>query len=317
MPPKGSNSSKTAHVMNLLRKNNAAEPSASAAAAPQTESAPAAATSAAPAGDPAPQSAAAAAPVAAAPAPRQLPILTELNADAAVSTKIKDALESALLDEQTPPEPPKPAAKPPVVAEPQPTPAPIPEPKPEPTPAPPAPEAASAPAGGKLSQAEIERMLQTMIAEPAAPQREPDVEPQPEPLPAPEPTPAPIPEPKPEPTPAPLKVEPEPTAPVPQVEPAPKEDADDETELINIMLFLAEEKADKYIKMFGLCDCARCKKDVLALTLNDISSKYVVMPRSELMIRSDMYRTRYDGEITVQILRACQRVMETPRHKKP
>ena len=85
-------------------------------------------------------------------------------------------------------------------------------------------------------------------------------------------------------------------------------------ELINIMQLLAEEKADKYIKMFGLCDCPRCRQDVLALTLNEISAKYVVMPPKELAIRNDMYRSHYDGEITVQILRACQKVMENPRH---
>ena len=88
------------------------------------------------------------------------------------------------------------------------------------------------------------------------------------------------------------------------------------TELFNVMQLLAEEKADKYIKMFGLCDCKRCRQDVLALTLNELSTKYVVMPRAELTVRNDMYRSHYDGELTVHILRACQKVMENPRHKK-
>ena len=67
------NSSKTAHVMNLLSKNrSAAEPAPEPAAespAPQAEAAPAA-------------------PVA--------PIISSINADAAVSSQIKDALEAEL-----------------------------------------------------------------------------------------------------------------------------------------------------------------------------------------------------------------------------
>ena len=250
----------------------------------------------------------------------KLPILTALNADVEVSTKIKDALESALLIEEATPSPvatldmyaetdepeiPAPAPKaPPTPVEvaapvPQPAPAPVaaapvvetPAPAPTPVEVPaPVPQPAAVPAaesasGGKLSQDEIERMLRAMVEE---------TESAPAAAPAPTPAPAPVPEP----------------APAPISEP----EDEDRAELFNIMQLLAEEKADKYIKMFGLCDCKRCRQDVLALTLNEISTKYVVMPRSELTIRNDMYRSHYDGEITVQILRACQKVMENPRH---
>ena len=248
----------------------------------------------------------------------KLPILTALNADVEVSTKIKDALESALLIEEVTPSPvatldmyadtdepviPAPAPKA------APTPVEVAAPAPQPAPAPvtaapvveapaPAPQSVAAPAeepvsGGKLSQDEIERMLRAMVEETEA---------------APAAAPAPVAAPAPAPV----------TASVPEPAPAPISEPEDEdrAELFNIMQLLAEEKADKYIKMFGLCDCKRCRQDVLALTLNEISTKYVVMPRAELTIRNDMYRSHYDGEITVQILRACQKVMENPRHKK-
>ena len=295
MPPRGTNSSKTEHVMNLLRKSGSTETPRQAVAEEN-------ATAAASASKATPRN--------------KLPILTALNADVEVSTKIKDALESALLIEEATPSPvatldmyaetdepeiPAPAPKaPPTPVEvaapvPQPAPAPVaaapvvetPAPAPTPVEVPaPVPQPAAVPAaesasGGKLSQDEIERMLRAMVEEtesaPAA---------APAPPPVPEPAPAPISEPEDE----------------------------DRAELFNIMQLLAEEKADKYIKMFGLCDCKRCRQDVLALTLNEISTKYVVMPRAELTIRNDMYRSHYDGEITVQILRACQKVMENPRH---
>ena len=102
------NSSKTAHVMNLLSKNRggASEPPAAepkAAAAPQAETAPQAeaAPPAAPAAEPART-----APVA--------PIISSITADAAVSSQIKDALEAELggADPKPPvrPETPQPAA---------------------------------------------------------------------------------------------------------------------------------------------------------------------------------------------------------------
>lgn len=297
MPPRGTNSSKTEHVMNLLRKSGSTETPRQAVAEEN-------ATAAASASKATPRN--------------KLPILTALNADVEVSTKIKDALESALLIEEATPSPvatldmyaetdepviPAPAPKaPPTPVEvaapvPQPAPAPVaaapvvetPAPAPTPVEVPaPVPQPAAVPAaesasGGKLSQDEIERMLRAMVEETES-----------APVAAPAPTPAPAPEP----------------APISEPE------DEDRAELFNIMQLLAEEKADKYIKMFGLCDCKRCRQDVLALTLNEISTKYVVMPRAELTIRNDMYRSHYDGEITVQILRACQKVMENPRHQK-
>ena len=305
MPPRGTNSSKTEHVMNLLRKSGSTETPRQAVADEN-------ATAAASASKATPRN--------------KLPILTALNADVEVSSKIKDALESALLIEEATPSPvatldmyaetdepvipaPAPKAPPtpvevaapvpqpapaPVAAAPvveTPTPAPTPVEVPTPVPQPAAVPAAESASGGKLSQDEIERMLRAMVEEtesaPAA---------APAPVAAPAPTPAP--------------------APAPEPAPISEPEDEDRAELFNIMQLLAEEKADKYIKMFGLCDCKRCRQDVLALTLNEISTKYVVMPRAELTIRNDMYRSHYDGEITVQILRACQKVMENPRHQK-
>ena len=94
---KDSKTSKTAHVMNLLSKNRNAEP------APAAES-------------PAPQSSA---PAPAAPAaPPIPPIISSINADAAVASQIKDALEAALVSEESPAQPavqtPPPAAPLPV-----------------------------------------------------------------------------------------------------------------------------------------------------------------------------------------------------------
>ena len=139
---KDSKTSKTAHVMNLLSKNRNAPP-----AEPVSASAPA---------SPEP---AAAAPAAAAPI---APIITSINADAAVSSQIKDALEASLTPAeppvQTPPPAPRPSAPEPArtaSVTPQP-PAAEPASQPEPTPIPQQPPEPAAPAAEPPQREEYE-----------------------------------------------------------------------------------------------------------------------------------------------------------------
>ena len=87
-----------------------------------------------------------------------------------------------------------------------------------------------------------------------------------------------------------------------------------ETACENIMQLLVEEKADHYMGLFGLCRCSRCRNDVLALALNQLPPKYVVMPVHELTSRLSIYEGRFSSAVTAQILRACKEVLEHPRH---
>ena len=158
------------------------------------------------------------------------------------------------------------------------TPDPIPEPVPLPEPAP---APAPAPSGGKMNQDEIEKMLASMAP--------PDPEPTPTPPPA--PAPAPKPEKKPEP---------------------PQEDI----EYINVMQVLVEEKAPRYIKMFGLCTCQHCQADVKALTLSNLVPKYVVLPKIDRIPMLTVYEGRFNSTIFAQLTRACKVVMDHPRHDR-
>lgn len=219
------NSSKTAHVMNLLSKNRgaAAEPAAEpkAEAAVQTEPVPQA--EAAPKAEPAPS-----APVA--------PIISSINADAAVSSQIKDALEAELeVAPQTS------ARK----AEPQPAPV-----------QPSAPVRQEAPAQEKVS--------------------------------------------------------------VPQEAPAPQaaRPEEDKPAYINVMQILVDEKADEYMKMFGICCCDKCRVDVRAYALNHLPPKYVVLSQNERVPRLTVYESRFSSDITAQLIQACKKVMLTPHHSR-
>lgn len=146
--------------------------------------------------------------------------------------------------------------------------------------------------------------------------------PQPEPQPAPQPEPAPQPAPEPQPEPAPA-----PEPPVAQQEaPAAMEDVSelhfheplipDNPGYINVMQALVEEKAPKYVQMFGLCQCERCMADVKAYTLNHLPSKYVVLEQGDLIPRLTVYEGKFVSDITAQLLQACKVVMERPHHSR-
>lgn len=211
------NSSKTAHVMNLLSKNRgaAAEPPAE----PKTETPP-------PAESAAPQPEAPAAPAAPA-APQVAPIISSINADAAVSSQIKDALEAELTGAETP------APQPPV------------------------------------------RQPEAPAAEPVQPQAE---------------------------TPPPVQKE--------------RSAGSEAASYINVMQLLVDEKADEYMKMFGICCCEQCRVDVRAYALNHLPPKYVVLSENERIPRLTVYENRFSSDVTAQLIQACKKVMLTPHHSR-
>ena len=286
---KNAKSSKTAHVLNLLApggENEAIRPPAVSQAEPAAPPEDAAV--------PAPE--AAAAPVEAS-RPLTPPILEVARSnDEQVSLQIKDALESELLSELGD----VPFARAAPALEPKPEPAPEPEPVPEPEPElEPIPEPASGlkPVSEPVPQPEFTPEPKPQPAPEAASEPEPEAETIPEPASEPEP----IPEPEPLP------------APIPAPHPAP--DPNDLV-VINIMEALVEEKAPRYIKMFGLCSCKRCEADVKALTLTNVQPAYIVRRRAEAHAMLTVYESRYNSTIFAQLTRACKAVMDSPRHDR-
>ena len=278
---KGTKSTKTAHVLNLLTAPGGDDAPRNPAAAPSdpalvAEGAPVQAEAAGETGR-----------------PLTPPVLEMARSnDEQVSLQIKDALESELLAGLEPaPEKPVPAPEPGPGPEPAPQPAPEPESAPEPAPD-------LEPVPGPVPQPE---------PEPAHdPEPAPDPVPQPEPEPAHDPEPAPDPMPQPEPEPASDPEPPTPSAP----------DASDSEDLVvvNVMDYLVETKAPRYIKMFGLCPCERCSADVRALTLTNLQPAYIVVKRAEAQAMLTVYESRYNSTIFAQLTRACKIVMDNPRH---
>ncbi len=191
---------------------------------------------------------------------------------------------------------------------------PVAEPAQEPAPAPAVPPIVTSMAPDAAVSGQIKSALENALEgelgaqQPAAPEQQPVPAPQPEPEP----------EPQPEPEPAPVQAAPvqEPPAPEPAEEPAHQFPEPENPGYINVMQVLVEEKAPKYVEMFGLCSCKRCMEDVKAFTLNHLPPKYVVLEPNDRVPRLTVYEGKFSSDITAQLLQACKAVHETPHHSR-
>ena len=285
------NTSKTAHVMNLISKNydpasEAAQPTGEEAAtqtAPAQEENPAVGSV-----TPAAGTAVSLEPVITdTPAAPTLPLL---SADMEITAQIKSALEE-LVEEPAPivEESPDPAAD----EEPAPTAEESPDPAADKEPAPTVEESPDPAADKDPTPTVEENSNATEGEEPAAAVEESPEEESP-----------------------PSALE---TAVAEESGPAfetaiPTQENEDENICINIMQELVEQNTDHYVKMFGLCTCSRGVADVKAIAMNSLVPQYVVAPRREAPFRVTIYHERFHGEVTAQILRACRIVMDNPRH---
>ncbi|BAK97787.1 hypothetical protein OBV_05890 [Oscillibacter valericigenes Sjm18-20] len=87
----------------------------------------------------------------------------------------------------------------------------------------------------------------------------------------------------------------------------------DESEYINVMQVLVDEKTPRYMQLLGVCPCSRCLADVKALALCHLEPKYIVIQKSQRFPYS-VYENYYNAAVTSQIISACRVVMGNPRH---
>lgn len=113
--------------------------------------------------------------------------------------------------------------------------------------------------------------------------------------------------------------QPEPAAPLPPAEPAaeaapPRQEEYERPAYVNVMQVLVEEKAEKYMRIAGMCCCDQCMVDVKAYTLNHLPPKYVVMNKGEMIPKLTFYEMQHSSDITTQLMQACAIVSKAPHH---
>lgn len=91
---------------------------------------------------------------------------------------------------------------------------------------------------------------------------------------------------------------------------------EDDYVFLNVMEKLVNETVDKWMQQFGTCTCSRCRADVIALALTNLPSKYVVVGRNAAAPLMNFYSQQFSGAVTVEVTKACTKVMERPHHNR-
>lgn len=111
----------------------------------------------------------------------------------------------------------------------------------------------------------------------------------------------------------------QPEAPAEQAEEASKtfgESKEEGYHFINVMeQLLRKQDLDDILGQYNVCTCNRCKADVCALTLTALPSKYVVAADSTVSPVLSYYENRYKISMLTELIKACTRVRDNPRHE--
>lgn len=88
--------------------------------------------------------------------------------------------------------------------------------------------------------------------------------------------------------------------------------SDGEGYLINTMEKLVFDNLDTILSRFKCCKCDRCKKDIIALTLNALPPKYIVATKDKPP--KQYHDPKAVTEVTTALVRAVIQVKKDPRH---
>lgn len=141
--------------------------------------------------------------------------------------------------------------------------------------------------------------------------------PTPEPAPAPDPisvpTPEPVlsmpvPDPESVPGPGPTTVSKQEAIPAPHPEPEP------DFAYVNVMESIVKDKIIYFMRQFDVCTCDRCVADMIALTMNGLTPKYIVTSPAAVDPLISFYTNKLISDVTVEATKACIIVKDNPRH---
>lgn len=81
----------------------------------------------------------------------------------------------------------------------------------------------------------------------------------------------------------------------------------------NFMEDMVLERLDHTLNVLNGCGCERCKKDILAIALNQLPSAYAVIQGDTTHYRKKL-KGHYEIKVTSALIRAVQEVKKHPRH---
>ncbi len=104
------------------------------------------------------------------------------------------------------------------------------------------------------------------------------------------------------------------SAPAADTDPSAETVKDTDYVFFNVMKAVVEDGLDENLRRFDACTCPRCRMDALAIALNRLAPKYVVVDRGAVSALKDVYEKKHMAETLVAMVQACIEVAKNPRH---
>lgn len=83
----------------------------------------------------------------------------------------------------------------------------------------------------------------------------------------------------------------------------------------NVMEDLIRAEIDEYIDSLGICTCPVCRRDLLTLTLNNVSPKYVTSEKGAAITKAERIASREEElKLLTEITYYAQMVKQRPNH---
>ena len=84
-----------------------------------------------------------------------------------------------------------------------------------------------------------------------------------------------------------------------------------QTSVVNTMEYCVLSKLDEVLERFSCCRCDRCRKDIIALALNKLPPKYMVLAEGEP--QPDV-TPQLNAQVVTAMIQAVIKVRAHPRH---
>jgi len=82
----------------------------------------------------------------------------------------------------------------------------------------------------------------------------------------------------------------------------------------NYMEDVISSATDNVIREMGICNCDKCRADIMALALNELPPKYVVTEIGELYAKVRELEQQFAVDVQAAVIKAALVVKQNPMH---
>ncbi|MDF2521196.1 MAG: competence protein ComFB [Clostridia bacterium] len=84
--------------------------------------------------------------------------------------------------------------------------------------------------------------------------------------------------------------------------------------LKNYMEDIVNKKIDSLLNIMNICQCEKCRLDIMAIALNDLPPKYVVTDTGALYTKVRELEQQFEVDVETAIVKAALFVNKNPKH---